>query len=132
MTNVNKNKLSICRTIYFFASRRIFEFYSFLSRYKYSRGTSLTKMSIRKAAKRLKSNVYTKPDVTDRWEMSSAYIDLQDMIGTGAFGQVFCAEIETCKMSLMYKQSICNSKQKTFPQEKRVIKVAVKVLKGDL
>ena len=89
-------------------------------------------MSIRKAAQTLKGSAPTKPDVTDRWEMNSADIELQDLIGNGAFGEVFCAEVEASKMSPMYKQSICKDKQKRFQARKSVIKVAVKVLKGDI
>ena len=80
----------------------------------------------------MKSNVYTKPAVSDRWEMNSADIEFQDMIGNGAFGEVFCAELQASKMSPMYKQSLCKDKQKRFQARKSVIKVAVKVLKGDI
>ena len=45
-----------------------------------------------------------KPEVSDRWEMSSAHIDLRKIIGKGAFGQVYLAEVEVSQMSLVYKQ----------------------------
>ena len=58
--------------------------------------------------------------------MNSTYFDFGESIGKGAFGEVFLAEIEAKNMSPIYKQ--CN---KTCKQKTHLIKVAVKVLKGD-
>ena len=88
-------------------------------------------MSLRKAAGKLSLDIPLKPLVTDRWEMKSTHIDLQDIIGKGAFGQVYSAEIEASKMSPIYRQMTFKEGQKKSNQKKQLVKVAVKVLKGN-
>ena len=63
--------------------------------------------------------------------MSSVHIDLRKIIGKGAFGQVYLAEVEVSKMSAMYKQMHCNNSLKEYRQRKNLIQVAVKILKGN-
>ena len=87
----------------------------------------MSQLSIRKAAKDFNVNAYVIPEVTDRWEMSSGSIDLKHVIGKGAFGQVYAADIPVNKLSPMYKQSMYN---KSAQQINGTIKVAVKFLKG--
>ena len=75
------------------------------------------------------ANILSKPDVLDRWEMKASSIVFGNIIGKGAFGQVFSAEIEECKLSSMYKSKRKDSAKKG-KQSKESVKVAVKVLKG--
>ena len=93
-------------------------------------------LSIRKAARNLLNqatspDVTESPNVTDRWEMKSNDIHFQDMIGKGAFGKVYSAEVEMNNMSLMFKQTTYKHNMKKYQQNNTRVKVAVKVLKGD-
>ena len=87
--------------------------------FRYSKECEMTQLSIRKAAKDFNVNAYVISEVTDRWEMSSANIELKHLIGKGAFGQVYTADVPVNKLSPMYKQLMCekidgNIKQATF------------------
>ena len=58
------------------------------------------------------------------------HIDLRKVIGKGAFGQVFLAEVEERNMSSMYKQLKYHGNKKEYDESQR-IRVAVKVIKGN-
>ena len=93
-------------------------------------------LSVRKAARNLLNqatspDVTESPNVTDRWEMKSDSIEYQDMIGKGAFGKVYSAEVEINNMSLMFKQTTYKHNMKKYQENDARVKVAVKVLKGD-
>ena len=71
----------------------------------------------------------TKPNVTDRWEMKSTDIVFGKMIGDGAFGKVYKAEIGESKMSSIYKSKYTADAKKK-KRKREAVKAAVKVLKG--
>lgn len=108
-----------------------FQSFFFLFRYEYSKGNILAKLSLRKAARTFSNDVPSSPDISDRWEMKSANIDFQDIVGKGAFGQVYIADVDASRMSSMYKQLTRRDSKKKQYKRNHQITVAVKVLRGN-
>ena len=60
--------------------------------------------------------------------MKSANIDFQDIVGKGAFGQVYIADVDASRMSSMYKQLTRRDIKKKQYKRNHQIKASIYII----